>query len=85
MRMVLSLITAIGLTAAAAAQSCTGRLEVFTKLIDHDLKTGFVGKSVHTKMTAELTAASAACNAGDDGKAQALISATQSRHGYPVR
>lgn len=69
----------------ALAASCSGRIAFVQRVIDADLKTGFVGKKVHDAMSSDLAQAAQACQAGNDAKAQALISSTQRRHGYPVR
>jgi hypothetical protein len=85
MRLLLpALLTALHVTQAQAA-ACTERLSLVRGIIDKDLRTGFIGKDVHAKLSRELETASQACRAGQDGRAQLLISSTQSRHGYPVR
>ncbi|MDQ0469521.1 hypothetical protein [Labrys wisconsinensis] len=70
---------------AAAAMSCHERIGYVRTIIDKDLKVGFIGKEVYAQMVKDLDAAGIACQSGQDAKAQLLISATQSRHGYPVR
>ena len=85
MRLILSLVLIFAAAAPALAESCRERIVFVRRVIDRDLSTGFIGKDVHTKMTADLDAAMTACQAGMDAKAQLLISSTQSRHGYPVR
>ena len=69
----------------ALAAACTQRLSFVRGVIDKDLKTGFIGKDVHSAMSRDLEAAGQACRGGQDARAQLLISSTQSRHGYPVR
>jgi len=69
----------------AAAVPCAQRIAFVHRVIDKDVTTGFVDKKIHDAMSADLDKASKACAAGDDAKAQKLISSTQSRHGYPVR
>jgi hypothetical protein len=69
----------------AQAAACSERLSFVRSVIDKDLKTGFIGKDVHAAMSRDLATAAQACRAGQDGRAQLLISSTQSRHGYPVR
>jgi hypothetical protein len=71
--------------APALAASCTSRIAYVQRIIDKDVKTGFVDKKVHDDMGRDLAAATQACNAGNDAKAEQIISATQGRHGYPVR
>ncbi|WP_448951778.1 hypothetical protein [Labrys neptuniae] len=69
----------------ALAGSCSERIAYVQHIIDKDVKTGFVDKKVHDAMSKDLADAGVACQAGDNAKAQALISSTQRRHGYPVR
>ena len=69
----------------AAATPCSQRIAFVHRIIDKDVQIGFVDKKVHDAMSSDLDQASKACDAGDDAKAQKLISSTQSRHGYPVR
>jgi hypothetical protein len=69
----------------ARAAACSERLSFVRGIIDKDLRTGFIGKDVHAAMSHDLETASQACRAGQDGRAQLLISSTQSRHRYPVR
>lgn len=85
MRLVLALITAIAAPPAFANPSCAERIVFVQGVIDGDLPTGFIGKDVHDAMTKALAEAKAACDAGDVTKANAIVSATQERHGYPVR
>jgi hypothetical protein len=69
----------------ALAQTCNERVGFVRGVIDKDLKVGFIGKDVYQAMTKDLDNAAAICRAGQDARAQLLISSTQSRHGYPVR
>ena len=72
-------------SSSALAASCSERIAFVQRVIDGDAKTGFADKKVHDAMSKDLADAGQACRAGDDAKAQALISSTQRRHGYPVR
>ena len=72
-------------TGPALAASCSARIAFVHRVIDKDVKIGFVDKKVHDAMSADLDQAAKACDAGDDAKAEKLISSTQARHGYPVR
>ena len=83
MRLVLSLALVLAAAAPALAKSCTERLVFVRKLIDHDLSTGFIGKDVHTKMSADLDKAETICKSGGDAQAQLLISLTEKKYGYP--
>lgn len=73
------------LAGPAAAADCSSRLTFVRGIIDHDEQTGFVGKDVHDAMAADLDRADQECQAGDDRAAERTISATQRKHGYPVR
>ena len=83
MRLVLSLALVLAATMPALAKSCTERIMFVRKLIDHDLAIGFIGKDVHTKMSADLDKAENICKGGNDAQAQLLISLTERKYGYP--
>lgn len=88
MRYLLPLLAGLVLAAPASAagrQSCVERIAFVRQVIDKDFKTGFIGKVVYARMLAEIEAARSVCLSGRDAQAQLLISAAQSRHGYPVR
>jgi hypothetical protein len=85
MRLLICAVLLAACSTSALAASCTQRIAFVHRIIDKDVKTGFVDKKVHDDMSRDLDAASQACNAGDDAKAEELISSTQRRHGYPVR
>ncbi|CAM5764868.1 hypothetical protein LMIY3S_01292 [Labrys miyagiensis] len=80
-----ALLVASCAAAPALAASCSDRIAFVHRVIDKDVKIGFVDKKVHDDMGRDLDAAAKACSAGDDAKAEQLISSTQRRHGYPVR
>ena len=84
MRLAFSFLVLIAAAGQVAAAPCAERLTVVQGIIDRDLKTGFIGKSVHEKMSSELAQASSACQTGQEATAQSLITASQRRHGYPV-
>lgn len=67
------------------ADGCSDRITFVRKVIDNDLKVNFIGKGVYAQMTEDLASAEKACQAGDSTRANQIISATQSKHGYPVR
>ena len=74
---------AFALPASAAFAGCAQDIATFQKLLDGDLQTGFVAKSVHDAASSELDAAEALCSAGQGGAASAAVRASRSRHGYP--
>ena len=83
MRLVLSLALVLAATVPALAKGCAERIVFVRKLIDHDLAIGFIGKDVHTKMSADLDKAENICKGGNDAQAQLLISLTERKYGYP--
>lgn len=70
-------------SAPALAGPCAAEITRFQKLIDGDLKTGFIGKEVHAKASADLVQANALCKAGKDSDATSSVRATRLRYGYP--
>jgi hypothetical protein len=85
MRLLLCAAFLAAFSSPALAASCTQRIAFVHRIIEKDVKTGFVDKKVYDDMNSDLAAASQACDSGNDAKAQALISATQRKHGYPAR
>lgn len=61
---------------------CAGEAARFQAVMDNDLQTGNVAKSVHDRVTAEIAQARSACAAGDESGALARIAATKSKFGY---
>ena len=68
--------------AMPAGSGCTGEIGRYKAVIDNDLATGHVNRSVHARIAAELDSASAACAAGRDAEAVRMVNATRSRYGY---
>jgi hypothetical protein len=62
---------------------CEGDAQRFRALVEHDLETGFVAKSVYNKAISEIAAAQKACASGEEAKARAMLSASKRRYGYP--
>ena len=63
---------------------CAGDIARFQALIDNDLATGHVGKSVHTILVGEIETAKRLCEGGQESKALAALAAAKKRHGYPA-
>ena len=78
-----ALTFAFALPAATAFAGCAQDIATFQKLLDGDLKTGFVAKSVYAAASSELTEAKSLCSAGQADAASAAVRASRSRHGYP--
>lgn len=62
---------------------CSGAVARYDAIMDNDLNSGHVSQSVYNKIKGEIAQASAACQAGRDGEAEALVRSSRSRHGYP--
>jgi hypothetical protein len=69
--------------ALTAGAGCASAIARYRAVIDNDLAMGHVGQGVHATIGSELAAADAACAAGRDGEALAVVRASKSRHGYP--
>lgn len=63
---------------------CTGAVNRYRAIMNNDLETGHVNKSVYDMITKEIDAAAQMCASGNDGGSRAAISASRSRHGYPA-
>jgi hypothetical protein len=63
---------------------CSGAVSRLKAIIDNDMETGHINAGVYKSMTGELENAAAACSAGKDAQAQAMVAATRKRHGYPA-
>jgi hypothetical protein len=74
---------ALVVSAGPALAACPEAIAKFQKLIDGDLKTGFIAKNVHAKANADLAAAGKLCKEGQEAAASAAVSAARSRYGYP--
>jgi hypothetical protein len=62
---------------------CQGDAQRFRALVDHDLETGFVAKSVYNKAISEIEAAQKTCASGEEAKARTMLSVSRRRYGYP--
>lgn len=62
---------------------CSGEVERFQAVIDNDLATGHTTKSVHDRVSGEISRARSACAAGNDAGATGQIRATKAKFGYP--
>lgn len=63
---------------------CGAELAAYKSVMDNDLRTGHVNKSVYDRVIGEIRPAVAACEAGRPSEAIAIMNATKRRHGYPV-
>lgn len=62
---------------------CSGEIARWQAIQDNDRATGHVGETVYNQIRGEIAQASAACQAGKDAEARALVRASRARHGYP--
>ncbi len=62
---------------------CSGDVARWKAIQDNDLATGHVSKSVYDRIQNDINQASAACSAGRDAEARAMVRASRSRNGYP--
>jgi hypothetical protein len=68
--------------ALPSRSGCAGEVQRYRAVMDNDLATGHVGKTVHAKVLGEIDEAAAACTAGRDAEAVRMIAATKVRYGY---
>lgn len=62
--------------------ACTSDLNHYQSVLDADVGTGNVNRSVYDEIGIDLGRAANACAAGDNGKARAIIRSTKIQHGY---
>ncbi len=61
---------------------CSGEVARFQAVLKNDVDTGNVNQSVYNRAEPDINRAAAACSAGRDGEARAILAATKSRFGY---
>jgi hypothetical protein len=66
----------------AAAAACADAIAQFETIINSDVETGNLSKSVYRRIVAELGTVKAKCAAGHDGEAMRALGPVKSRHGY---
>jgi hypothetical protein len=62
---------------------CANAIARYRAIMDNDHATGHVNQGVYDQIQGEIAEAEQACSAGQDGRAQSLVHASKSRHGYP--
>ncbi|PNE11202.1 MAG: hypothetical protein CR217_10110 [Beijerinckiaceae bacterium] len=62
--------------------ACTKDLNHYQTVLDADVHTGNVNRSVYDQIETDLGRAADACAAGHDGEARAIIRSTKIQHGY---
>jgi hypothetical protein len=63
---------------------CSGDVARWKAIQDNDLATGHVSRSVYDRIQNDINQASAACAAGRDAEARAMVRASRVRNGYPA-
>lgn len=72
-----------GASPQAQGSGCAAAIARYRGVVDNDLAMGHVNQSVHSQIQGEVSEASSACAAGQDGRALSLLRASKTRHGYP--
>ena len=62
---------------------CSGNVARWQAIQDNDYRSGNIGLPVFHRIQNEIGQAAAACAAGRDAQASAMIRASKARHGYP--
>jgi hypothetical protein len=62
---------------------CSGDVARWQAIQDNDYHGGNIGLPVYHAIQREIAQAAAACSAGHDAQATAMIHASRARHGYP--
>ena len=62
--------------------ACANDLNHYQTVLDADVGTGNVNRSVYDQIEIDLGRAADACAAGHDGEARAIIRSTKLQHGY---
>jgi hypothetical protein len=62
--------------------ACTNDLNHYQTVLDADVGTGNVNRSVYDQIETDLGRAANECAAGHDGEARAIIRSTKLQHGY---
>lgn len=67
-----------------SGSGCAVAVARWQAIQDNDLNSGHVSQSVYDQIGKEIAQANAACEAGKDAEAVAMIRASRTRHGYPA-
>jgi hypothetical protein len=62
--------------------ACTNDLNHYQTVLDADVGTGNVNRSVYDQIETDLGRAANACATGHDGEARAIVRSTKLQHGY---
>ena len=64
-------------------EGCAGDVARWKAVQENDYVSGNIGLTIYHQIQGEIARAAAACQAGHDGEARALVHASKARHGYP--
>ena len=64
--------------------SCGAVIGRYNAVLKADWESGNVAERVYAQIQKELEPVRAACSAGREGEARAMVAANKSRHGYPT-
>jgi hypothetical protein len=62
--------------------ACTKELNHYQTLLDADVSTGNLNRSVYNEIEIDMSRAANACANGKDGEARAIMHSTKIKHGY---
>ena len=62
---------------------CAGDVARWQAVQENDYSSGNIGLPIYHKIQAEISQAAAACSAGHDAQASAMVRQSRARHGYP--
>ncbi len=63
-------------------QGCSAEVARWQAIQDNDYRTGNIGLGVYRQIQTEIARAAAACSAGHDAQASAMVASSKARHGY---
>ena len=72
------------IAALPQGEGCAGAVARWKAIQSNDLAMGHVTRPVYDRIQGEIGEAEAACSAGRDAEARALVAASRKRHGYPA-
>lgn len=82
-RFALALALALTPSLAAAQAGCHAATAQFRRVIDSDVETGNLNRSVYNRIMPELARITQTCAAGREAPASQALSALKRRYGYP--
>ena len=62
---------------------CAGDVARWQAVQENDYSSGNIGLPIYHKIQGEIAQAAAACSAGHDAQASAMVHQSRARHGYP--